>query len=89
MNCRERRREKRKALQDKWKKNNPTLVGFRVKPDTSSHVNLDGGNLSRIDKATAVPFPKDGVKQEDIPHEDVMHRVVNHAHRRNPNKRWS
>lgn len=88
MNSQEKRREKRKSKQDKWKKENPTLVGIRVKPDESTTINLSGGNMSKIDKATAIPFPKDNDPVEDIPHEDVMHRVVNHAHRRDPKKKW-
>ena len=45
--------------------------------------------MDKVDKALATPFPRDVEKIEDEKYEDVMHRVVNHAHQRNPNKKWS
>lgn len=89
MNTQEKRRERRKLRQEEWKKENPTLVGIKATPDTTQKVNLEHEAQDRVEKALTASLPRDHEKQEDIPHEDVMHRVVNHAHRRDPRKKWS
>ncbi|MXF49643.1 transcriptional regulator [Raoultella sp. Lac2] len=45
--------------------------------------------MDKVDKALSTPFPRDVEKQEEEVHEDVMHRIVNHAHQRSPKKKWS
>lgn len=89
MNSQEKRRERRKLKQQEWKKENPTLVGIKATPDDTHKVNLAHEAQDRVEKALSASLPRDHEKQEDIPHEDVMHRVVNHARQRDPRKKWS
>lgn len=89
MNSQEKRRERRRLKQESWKNENPTLVGVRAAPDRKVEVNLEHEAQDRVDKALSASLPRDHEKQEDIPHEDVMHRVVNHARQRDPRKKWS
>ncbi|RAW92453.1 transcriptional regulator [Photorhabdus sp. S8-52] len=37
---------------------------------------------------TSPSLPRDHEKEEIAPKDDVMFRVVNHAHQRNPKKKW-
>ncbi|RBO14316.1 antitermination protein N [Pantoea sp. 3_1284] len=88
MNSQEKRRERRKLKQQEWKKENPTLVGIKATPDDTHKVNLVHEAQDRVEKALSASLPRDHEKQEDIPHEDVMYRVVNHAHARDGKKKW-
>ncbi|EJD6614109.1 TPA: transcriptional regulator [Providencia stuartii] len=33
-------------------------------------------------------LPRDHDPQDNTPKDDIMNRVVNHAHQRNPSKKW-
>ncbi|HAU5528452.1 TPA: transcriptional regulator [Proteus mirabilis] len=33
-------------------------------------------------------LPRDCEPKDNAPKDDIMNRVVNHAHQRNPNKKW-
>lgn len=88
MDAQARRREKRKAKQEEWKKQNPTSVGVKSKPDTSLAVELNRDAVDRVDKSMFTTLPRGGEKEPEIPHDDLMYRVVNHAHQRNRHKKW-
>lgn len=88
MDAQARRREKRKEKQEEWKRQNPTSVGIRAKPNELLVVELNRSPVDRVDKSLFTTLPRGGEKEPEIPHEDVMHRVVNHAHQRNRNKKW-
>ncbi len=57
--------------------------------DDGPEYKINEDPMDKVEKALATPFPRDVEKIEDEKYEDVMHRVVNHAHQRNPNKKWS
>lgn len=88
MDAQARRREKRKEKQEEWKRQNPTSVGIRAKPNELLVVELNRNPVDRVDKSLFTTLPRGGEKEPEIPHEDVMHRVVNHAHQRNPKLKW-
>ncbi|TBM02222.1 transcriptional regulator [Hafnia paralvei] len=44
--------------------------------------------MDRVDKSLFTTLPRGGEKEPEIPHDDLMHRVVNHAHQRNRQKKW-
>lgn len=88
MDAQARRREKRKEKTGRVEKKNPTSVGVRAKPNELLVVELNRSPVDRVDKSLFTTLPRGGEKEPEIPHEDVMHRVVNHAHQRNRNKKW-
>ncbi|MCE9874248.1 transcriptional regulator [Hafnia alvei] len=88
MDAQARRREKRKEKQEEWKRQNPTSVGIRAKQNELLVVELNRNPVDRVDKSLFTTLPRGGEKEPEIPHDDVMHRVVNHAHQRNSNKKW-
>lgn len=88
MDAQARRREKRKEKQEEWKRQNPTSVGIRAKPNNLLVVELNRNPVDRVDKSLFTTLPRGGEQEPEIPHEDVMHRVVNHAHQRKSNKKW-
>lgn len=51
----------------------------------------DGGEILdyRVDKAMASTAPKDDAVMAAEPKDDASYRVVNHAHQRRPDKKWS
>ncbi|EIY8624527.1 transcriptional regulator [Escherichia coli] len=67
---------------------NGVTPGFNAIDDGPEY-KINEDPMDKVDKALATPFPRDVEKIEDEKYEDVMHRVVNHAHQRNPNKKWS
>ncbi|WP_165707424.1 antitermination protein N [Pectobacterium polaris] len=89
MNSQEKRRTRRILKQQAWKKNNPSLVGVKATPDPTRKVNLEHEAQDRVDKAMSSTLPRDHEKYVDEVHEDIMHRVVNHAMQRDPRKKWS
>lgn len=64
---------------------NGVTPGFNAIDDGPEY-KINEDPMDKVDKALATPFPRDVEKIEDEKYEDVMHRVVNHAHQRNPNK---
>lgn len=42
----------------------------------------------RVNKALTAVTPKDDVVMKQEPHSDAIYKVVNHAHRRDPKKKW-
>ncbi|EFK7794869.1 transcriptional regulator [Escherichia coli] len=67
---------------------NGVTPGFNAIDDVPEY-KINEDPMDKVDKALATPFPRDVEKIEDEKYEDVMHRVVNHAHQRTPNKKWS
>lgn len=62
-------------------------VGYSATDDGPEYeINQDP--MDKVDKAVSFSFPRDTEKVEEVYHEDVMHRVVNHAHQRDPKKKW-
>ncbi|WP_227781336.1 antitermination protein N [Hafnia paralvei] len=88
MDAQARRREKRKEKQEEWKRQNPTSVGVRAKPNNLLAVEFNRDAIDRVDKSLFTTLPRGGEKEPEIPHDDLMHRVVNHAHQRNRQKKW-
>ncbi|MGU0160112.1 hypothetical protein ACVXHB_04725 [Escherichia coli] len=64
---------------------NGVTPGFNAIDDGPEY-KINEDPMDKVDKALATPFPRDVEKIEDEKYEDVMHRVVNHAHQRNPKK---
>ncbi|WP_240000904.1 MULTISPECIES: transcriptional regulator [unclassified Photorhabdus] len=50
------------------------------------HIHFMEKKLVKI--ITSPSLPRDHEKEEIAPKDDVMFRVVNHAHQRNPKKKW-
>lgn len=85
--AKDRRRVARWEKQVAYAKEHGEELGFKAVDDGPEYeINVDP--MNRVEKATATPFPRDSGKEPEEPHEDVMHRVVNHAHQRNPKKKW-
>lgn len=88
LTAKDRRRIARWEKQVAYAKENDKPVGYKAVDDSPEYeINTDP--MDKVDKAVSIPFPRDSEEVEEIPHEDVMHRVVNHAHQRRPNKKWS
>lgn len=50
---------------------------------------LQGGAAAyKAEKATSLPTPRDDMVLKSEPKDDVMFKVVNHAHQRDPKKKW-
>ncbi|WP_259275245.1 transcriptional regulator [Yersinia canariae] len=85
----DRRRLKRWELSQKYNVEHGIDVGLSAEPD-GTVIDLKREAENRVDKATESPsLPRDGKKEEAPPKDDIMNRVVNHAHQRIPNKKWS
>lgn len=80
--------EQRDGKKDSICIKNGITPGFNAIDDGPEY-KINEDPMDKVDKALATPFPRDVEKIEDEKYEDVMHRVVNHAHQRNPNKKWS
>lgn len=54
-------------------------------------IHKDGGEILdyRVDKAITSTAPKDDAVMTTEPKDDAAYRVVNHAHQRRPDKKWS
>lgn len=78
----------------RWEKRIEYALGKGIQPgftaiDDGPEYHINDNQMDRVEKATSTPFPRDFEKVDEVPHEDVMHRVVNHAHQRRPGKKWS
>ena len=88
LTAKDRRRISRWEKQVAYANEHNENVGFKAVDDGPEYeTNTDP--MNKVDKALATPFPKDVTEKEEEKHEDVMHRVVNHAHQRDPRKKWS
>ncbi|PPS49137.1 transcriptional regulator [Citrobacter braakii] len=84
----DRRRVARWEKQVAYAKEHGEMHGFKAVDDGPEYeINIDP--MDKVEKAIATPFPRDFEKEPDEPHEDVMHRVVNHAHQQRHGKKWS
>ncbi|AFM76256.1 transcriptional regulator [Escherichia coli] len=88
LTSRDRRRIARWEKRIAYALKNGVTPGFNAIDDGPEY-KINEEPMDKVDKALATPFPRDVEKIEDEKYEDVMHRVVNHAHQRNPNKKWS
>lgn len=87
LTAQDRRRVARWEKQVAYAKASGIEVGYSATDDGPEYeINQDP--MDKVDKAVSLSFPRDTEKVEDVPHEDVMHRVVNHAHQRDPKKKW-
>lgn len=88
LTSRDRRRIARWEKRIAYALKNGVTPGFNAIDDGPEY-KINEEPMDKVDKALATPFPRDVEKIEDEKYEDVMHRVVNHAHQLNPNKKWS
>lgn len=57
--------------------------------DPYKKIEVPNGTLSAADRALmGGSLPRDHDPQDNHPKDDIMNRVVNHAHQRNPSKKW-
>lgn len=84
----DRRRLRRWELSQKYNVEHGLNIGLSAEPD-GTVIDLEREAENRVDKATESPaLPRDGKKEEEPPKDDIMNRVVNHAHQRDPRKKW-
>lgn len=83
----DRRRIARWEKRMEYARNNGISQGFKAIDDGPEY-QINDNPMDRVDKALSNPFPRDVEKHEEEVHEDAMHRVVNHAHQRDPKKKW-
>ncbi|EPD8212444.1 transcriptional regulator [Yersinia enterocolitica] len=84
----DRRRLKRWELSQKYNVDNGINIGLSAEPD-GTVIDLEREAENRVDKATESPsLPRDGKTEEEPPKDDIMNHVVNHAHQRDPRKKW-
>ncbi|WP_265498145.1 transcriptional regulator [Providencia rustigianii] len=89
LTARDRRRLKRQKLGEQYRKENGLPPSFYKTKTELQGVDLDREVMGRADKAIKSPsVPRDHEPKEDIPKDDIMNRVVNHAHQRKPGKKW-
>lgn len=66
------------------KETDPSVVADPYKP-----IEVPNGTLTATDRALmSGALPRDCEPKDNAPKDDIMNRVVNHAHQRNPNKKW-
>lgn len=88
LSSQDRRRIARWKKRMEYAKENGMSQGFKAIDDGPDY-QINDDPMDKVDKALSTPFPRDVEKQEEEVHEDVMHRIVNHAHQRSPKKKWS
>lgn len=89
LTARDRRRLKRQKLGEQYRKENGLPPSFYKTKTELQDIDLDRESMDRTDKAIiSPPVPRDYASVDDTSKDDIMYRVVNHAHQRNASKKW-